>query len=145
MADDDLNTDQGLSDSGSSVLRRFGDFARSEFPRLLRPELESTLDTIIADSLTSEIVIRLSHTALQRVLALFESRESDSRLDECRDPPDGGADSTQEQQVLDGFLQNAATNPLDVAFDVDQWLLDFGVWDPEDAGLDRAAELNNIG
>lgn len=120
-----------------NVLRRFGDYARSEFPRLLRPELEGTLDAIIEQNLNSETIISLSQTILRRVLQSFEHMEASSdaaRAGSSTQHPGGENHSFSDDRRLEDALREIDINSFNMTLNVDEWIYGFGEFESLDSG-----------
>lgn len=115
--------EQESGSQSSTVLQRFGDYAGSEFPRLLRPQLEEALDAIIAERLTSETVVGLAQGVFQQVLLSFQRQEG-----QAWDPPSESSRSQVESAVaevpsLGAAFQSAFVDSLDdLSFNLDEWL-----------------------
>ncbi|PNP79090.1 hypothetical protein FNYG_07528 [Fusarium nygamai] len=133
---------------GTNVLDSFEDYARREFSRRMRPRVESLVDGILQQTLTSQTITDVAINVLQGIMKSFresqnqvacqpESQKSPSRSPSPQRMPVGG--STQAHQSRDTFEGGPYSN---LEIDLDEILnsldsyqsFDFERWGVEDEG-----------
>ncbi|KAF5655570.1 hypothetical protein F25303_504 [Fusarium sp. NRRL 25303] len=143
-----LQPEQEVELPMANVLDSFEDYARREFSRRMRPRMESLVDGILGQALTSQTITDVANNVLQGIMESFrenqnqetcqpESQKSPSRgLSPQRMSVDGSIQVPQSRHTFEGGPYSNLEIDLDEilnSLDSNQ-AFDFGQWGAEDEG-----------
>ncbi|KAF5695777.1 hypothetical protein FDENT_83 [Fusarium denticulatum] len=130
----------------ANVLDSFEDYARREFSRRMRPRIESLVDGILEQALTSQTITDVANNVLQGIMESFrESRNQEACQPESQNsrspsprqrPVDGSTQVPQSSHTFDGGpYSNLEIDLDDILNSLDSnQSFDFGQWGAEDEG-----------
>ncbi|EXK93781.1 hypothetical protein FOQG_04985 [Fusarium oxysporum f. sp. raphani 54005] len=144
-----LQPEQDTEHPGANVLDSFEDYARREFSRRMRPRIESLVDGILEQTLTSQTITDVANNVLQGIMESFRESQSqetcqpDSQKSPSRSPSPHGLPVESSNRVPQE-IHTSETGPYsNLEIDLDEILnsldanqsLEFERWGIEDEGI----------
>ncbi|RBQ80694.1 hypothetical protein FVER14953_20629 [Fusarium verticillioides] len=86
----------------ANVLDSFEDYARREFSRRMRPRMESLVDGILEQALTSQTITDVANNVLQGIMESF--RESQNQ-EACQPESQNSRNPSPQQRPVEGSTQ----------------------------------------
>lgn len=144
-----LQPEQDTEHPGANVLDNFEDYARREFSRRMRPRIESLVDGILEQTLTSQTITDVANNVLQGIMESFRESQSqetcqpDSQKSPSRSPSPHGLPVESSNRVPQE-IHTSETGPYsNLEIDLDEILnsldanqsLEFERWGIEDEGI----------
>ncbi|KAG5749575.1 hypothetical protein H9Q70_007781 [Fusarium xylarioides] len=144
-----LQPEQGVEHPGANVLDSFEDYARREFSRRMRPRIESLVDGIFEQTLTSQTITDVANNVLSGIMESFRESQSqetcqpESQNLPSRSPSPHGLPVESSNQVPQEVHPYEAGSYSNLEIDLDEILssldanqsLEFERWGIEDEGI----------
>ncbi|RKL29643.1 hypothetical protein BFJ72_g11843 [Fusarium proliferatum] len=143
-----LQPEQEVELPRANVLDSFEDYARREFSRRMRPRMESLVDGILGQALTSETITDVANNVLQGIMESFrENQNQETCQPGFQKSPSRGP--SPQRMPIDGSIQVPQSRHTfedgpysNLEIDLDEILnsldsnqsFDFGQWGAEDEG-----------
>ncbi|KAF5538217.1 hypothetical protein FMEXI_9513 [Fusarium mexicanum] len=146
-----LQPEQDIEHPGATVLDSFEEYARREFSRRMRPRIESLVDGIFEQTLTSQTITDVANNVLSGIMESFresqsqsqETRQPESQNSPSRIPSPHGLPAESSNRVPQEIHTYEAGSYSNLEIDLDEILssldanqsLEFERWGIEDEGI----------
>ncbi|KAF4444460.1 hypothetical protein FACUT_671 [Fusarium acutatum] len=144
-----LQPEQDVEHPGANVLDSFEDYARREFSRRMRPRIESLVDGILEQTLTSQTITDVANNVLSGIMESFRESQSEETCQPesqnlpSRSPSPHGLPVENPNRVPQEIHTYEAGSYSNLEIDLDEILssldanqsLEFDRWGIEDEGI----------